>query len=63
MMLYICTKFRENNRRVLEFLSGYDLYTNICKKVIILYKVLVELWYLLCPHHLIRLYIGTGQPR
>ena len=28
-----------------------------------LYKVLVELWYLVCPHRLIMLYIGTGQPR
>ena len=26
-------------------------------------KVLVELWYLACPHRLIMLYIGTGQFR
>ena len=26
-------------------------------------KVLVELWYLVCPHRLIMLYIVTGQPR
>ena len=26
-------------------------------------KVLVELWYLVCPHRLIMLYVGTGQPR
>ena len=30
--LYICTKFRENNQRVSEFLSGCDLYTEICKR-------------------------------
>ena len=63
MMLYICTKFRENNQRVSEFLSGCDLYTKILQKVIVLYKVLVELWYLVCSHRLIMLYIGTGQPR
>ena len=26
-------------------------------------KVLVELWYLVCPHRLIMLYVVTGQPR
>ena len=26
-------------------------------------KVLVKLWYLVCPHRLIMLYIGTGQSR
>ena len=32
MMLYICTKFRENNQRVSELLSGCDLNTKICKR-------------------------------
>ena len=62
MMFYIYTKFRENNQRVSEFLSGCDLYTKICKRSLFC-KVLVELWYLVCPHRLIMLYIGTGQPR
>ena len=58
MMLYICTKFHENNQRVSEFLSGCDLHSEICNR-----SFLVELWYLVCPDRLIMLYIGTGQPR
>ena len=32
MMLYICTKFHENNQRVSEILGRCDLHTEICKK-------------------------------
>ena len=32
MMLYLCTKFHENNQRVVEFMSGCDLYMKICKR-------------------------------
>ena len=28
----LCIKFRENNQRVSEFLSGCDLYTKICNR-------------------------------
>ena len=37
-MLYICTKFHENNQRVSEFLSGCDLHTEICKRSYIICK-------------------------
>ena len=37
---------------ILEFANGHNSV-----------KVLVELWYLVRPHRLIMLYIGTGQPR
>ena len=64
-MLYICTKFRENNQTVSEFLADVICILKFAKghNSIILYKVLVELWHLVCLHRLIMLYIGTGQSR